>query len=104
MTSPSDELVEFFKLRPRDRIYDFVLDRLASLTVRATMECKEPTCGARDEDGEVVSCSSVNCGEKLMMVGWRRELQVMKDVRALVEGLERAELQREAAADKRGKR
>lgn len=96
MTSPSE--------RPRDRIYGYVLDRLSSLSVRATLECQEPTCGARNEEGEVISCSSKDCGEKLMMPGWRRELQVMRDVKALVEGLERAEMQREAESDKKGRR
>lgn len=91
--------------RPRDRIYNYVLDRLASLGARASLECREPTCGARDEEtNEVISCLSKDCGEKLMMAGWRRELQVMKDIRALVEGLERAEMQRNAADDKKGKR
>jgi hypothetical protein len=91
--------------RPRDRIFDYVLDRLASLAVRASMECREPTCGARDpETNEVISCLSKDCGEKLMLAGWRRELQVMRDIRALVEGLERAEMQRNAADDKKGKR
>lgn len=97
MTSRTEE-------RPRDRIYDYILDRLSSLAARASLECREPTCGARDETGEVVSCSSKNCGEKLMMAGWRRELRVMRDIKALVEGLERVEVERLAAADKRGKR
>jgi len=90
--------------RLRDRIYSYVLDRLASLHARATIECQEPTCGIRDENGEVVSCSSNNCGEKKMLSGWRRELQVMRDIKALVEGLERVEIQKQAAEDKRGKR
>lgn len=80
-----------------------MLDRLASLNVRATIECKEPTCGARDESGEVVSCSSKDCGEKLMMAGWRRELQVMRDIKILVEALDRKELEKIAAGDKKGK-
>lgn len=84
-------------------MYAFCLDRLASLNARATMECQEPTCGARGEDGEVISCSSKDCGEKLMLAGWRRELQVMRDFKALIEGLERAELAKLAAADKKGK-
>jgi hypothetical protein len=104
LTSPSDELAEFFKLRPRDRIYLQVMDDLFSLENRAREACLEPTCGARDEDGEIISCSSVNCGEKIMLSGYRRRLQVMRDVKALVEGLERAQLEQQAAADKRGKR
>lgn len=90
--------------RPRDFIYDYVTDRLASLSARSLIECQEPTCGAKNEEGEIISCLSVNCGEKRMMSGWKRELKAMRYVKALVEGLERAELQREAAADKRGKR
>lgn len=96
MTSPNE--------RPRDRIYGYALDRLASLNVRASLECREPTCGARDETGEVVSCSSPNCGEKKMREGWRRELQVMRDIKALVEWVERREMETQANAGKRGKR
>lgn len=95
MTSQSEP-----KIRPRDRIYEYAIDRLASLSARATAECREPTCGARGEDGELVSCSSRHCGEKLMLPGWRRELQVMRDVKALVEHLELKELEAAAAADK----
>jgi hypothetical protein len=90
--------------RPRDRIYGYALDRLASLSARATIECREPTCGDRGEDGELVSCgSSSHCGEKMMLAGWRRELQVMRDIKALVERLEQKELEATAAAD-RGKK
>lgn len=99
LTSPNEE-------RPRDVVYDFVIDRLASLSVHATIACREPTCGARDEEGNLVSCESKDCGEKLMLSGWRRELRVMRVVKAWVEGLERAEQQKHAAEDKanRGKR
>lgn len=97
-TSPSEP-----RARPRDRIYDYAIDRLSSLAARATMECREPTCGARGEDGEVVSCQSQHCGEKLMLAGWRRELQVMRDIKALVDRLELRELEAAAAADKGGK-
>ena len=91
--------------RPRDRIYSFCLDRLASLAAHATISCREPSCGARDpETNEVVSCASKNCGERLMLHGHRRELQVMKDIRALIEALERAELERIAAEGRRGKK
>ena len=91
--------------RPRDLIYDYVLDRLASLNVRAGLECREPSCGARDEEtGEVASCSSKNCGEKLMLAGWRRELQVMRAIKILVEGLERAAMEREFGTGKKAKR
>lgn len=81
-------------------MYAFALDRIGSLTVRATAECREPTCGARDEDGNVVSCSSEHCGEKLMLPGWRRELAVMRDIKEMVEWLDRQDLKKKAAADK----
>ena len=91
--------------RPRDRIFSYVLDRMASLAAHATLACREPTCGARDESGELISCESVHCGEKLMLSGYRRELTVMRDIRSLIEALERAELERLAVEDKkRGRR
>ena len=90
--------------RPRDRIFDYCLDRIASLRARAVLECREPSCGAKDEEGNVISCSSDNCGEKRMMAGWRRELRVMRDVRELVEWLERSELEKTAKADKGNRR
>lgn len=94
--------------RPRERMHAYALERIGSLSARASMECQEPTCGARDEEGNLVSCASANCGEKLMLPGWRRELQVMRDLRTLIEWLERDELEKVAAADKakagRGKR
>lgn len=106
MTYPTDEERQWAAMRPGERIWLFTLDRLASLNARAKMECREPTCGERGEDNEVVSCSSKNCGKKLMLSGWRRELQVMEDIAALVEALERKKLQDDAAEDKRtrGKR
>lgn len=97
MTSPNEE-------RPRDFVTHYLIERLGSLSVHATLACREPTCGARDETGELVSCLSVNCGEKLMLSGYQRELKVWRIVRAWIEMLERAELERLAAADKRGKR
>ena len=92
--------------RPRDRDYDFILDRIAVLSDYATRACREPSCGARDEDGNVVSCLSKDCGEKRIAEHLQRELQVMRDLRTLIEWLERSELQKAAAADKasRGKR
>lgn len=100
MTSPTNPPVE----RPRDRIFDYCLDRIASLRARAKLECREPTCGAIDEEGNVVSCSSQNCGEKRMMHGWQRELRVMRDVRELIEWLERSEIEKAAKADKGNRR
>jgi hypothetical protein len=97
LTSPTD--------RPREVAYGYILDRLASLNVRATISCLEPTCGARDEEtNEVVSCSSKNCGEKLMLEGWRRELAAMRYMKELVEWADRFELKKIAEADKKGKR
>jgi hypothetical protein len=103
-TSPSEEPWE--TQRPRDRDYDYVLDRIAVLSDFASRSCREPSCGTRDEDGNVVSCSSKHCGEKRMEVHHRRELQVMRDIRALIEWLERSELQKAVAEDKKnmGKR
>lgn len=100
MTSQTEAPAE----RPRDRISDFALDRITSLRVRAVIECREPTCGARDEDGEVISCSSKNCGEKLMMPGWRRELLVMREIWELIVWLERTEIEKAAKADKGNRR
>jgi len=75
-------------------MFDFILDRLTLLTMHARASCKEPTCGAREE-GEIVSCSSVHCGERLMMEGWRRELHVMRLFKRLIEHLEQQELESE---------
>lgn len=82
-------------------MYDFAIDRITVLTDFATRNCREPTCGARDEDGAVVSCKSDQCGERRLEEWHRRELQVMRDLRALVEGLERVELAKLAAEDKK---
>lgn len=95
LTSPIDE-------RPREVAYGHLIDRLFSLNVRATMACREPTCGAR-EDGAVVSCSSKNCGEKLMLEGWRRELAAMRYLKELVEWADRFEQKRAAEVDKKTK-
>lgn len=93
MTSQSDE-------RPREIAFDHVLDRLATLNARATLECREPTCGARDDDGEVISCSSEHCGEKLMREGWRRELAAMRYMKDLIEWADRFEQKKAAEAEK----
>ncbi len=84
-------------------MYDYALDRIAILSDFGTRNCREPTCGARDEDGVLVSCNSKHCGERRMEEHHQRELQIMRDVRALVEWLERAELERTAEADKKSK-
>lgn len=72
-------------------MFEYVVDRLFSLDVRARTECKESTCGVFDDDGIASCVNSKQCGEKLMLAGWRRELQVMRDFKALLEGLERQE-------------
>ena len=90
-------------MRPRDRMYDFVLDRIAILSDFATRNCREPSCGTRDEEGNVISCTSEHCGERRIAEDHQRELQVMRDMRALIEWLERAELERAAEADKKSK-
>jgi hypothetical protein len=102
--SPNDPYAEWYKLTPRERMFTYALERIGSLEARATAECKEPSCGERDKDGDKVSCSSPNCGEKQMLAGWRRELQFMRDITALVHALERRELEQKAAADKGGRR
>jgi hypothetical protein len=102
--SDADEFTAWMELRPRDRLYDLALDFIGSGNARSKMVCQEPTCGARDEEGNLISCASAQCGEKKMRYGWRASLQIGRDLRALVEGLERAEMQRNAADDKKGKR
>lgn len=97
--SPSDAPA-WLAMRPRDRMYEFALDRIAILSDFATRNCREPSCGTRDEDGEVASCKSPHCGERRMEEHHQRELQIMRDVCALIEWLERAELQRAAEAAK----
>lgn len=81
-------------------MYDYAIDRITVLTDFATRRCREPTCGARDEDGALVSCNSEQCGERRLEEWHRRELRVMRDVRKLVERIERDELEKLAAEDK----
>lgn len=99
MTSPTEQPA-WVSQRPRDRMYDFVLDRITTLSSFATRNCCEPNCGIRDEDGDVVSCSSAACGEKRLEEWHRRELQVMRDMRAFIEAFERSQIEKAAAADK----
>jgi hypothetical protein len=96
LTSPIEE-------RPREIAYVHVLERLATLNARATLECREPTCGERDKDGEVISCSSKHCGEKLMRDGWRRELSAMRYMKELIEWADRFEIKKAAEEDKKTK-
>lgn len=83
-------------------MYDFVIDRIAILSDFATRNCREPSCGTR-EDGEVISCSSANCGEKRLAEHHRRELQVMRDMRGFIEAYERTQIEKAAASDKASK-
>lgn len=52
----------------------------------------------------MISCSSVNCGEKLMHSGWRRELRACLLLRGMVLDRERQEIERAAQADRKAKR
>jgi len=92
--------------RPRDRIYSWALYRIHILRDYARRNCLSATCGARDEEGEPIPCSGKNCGENRIHEEHRRELQAMRDTCALVEWLERVEIEKKAADDKasRGKR
>lgn len=92
--------------RPRDRIYSWALYRIHILRDYARRNCMSSTCGGRDEDGEPIPCSGANCGEKRIAEEHQRELQAMRDTCALVEWLERVEIEKKAADDKasRGKR
>lgn len=101
MTSPSDAAPE----RPRDidYVFDFLLDRIVDGRRRAKAVCQEPTCGARDDDGKVVSCSSPHCGEKLMLPGWRREYRSCVLLRDMVLQTERKAIEQQAADDKKYK-
>lgn len=86
MTSPTE--------RPRDRMFAYVADRIFSLETRAKMECKSAACGSTDDDGVSACTNSKDCGEKTMLQGWRRELQFMRDVKALLEVLEHNEMKK----------
>ena len=94
MTSPTE--------RPRDidYVFDFLMDRITDGRRRARFACQEPTCGAMDEDGKVISCASVNCGEKLMLSGWRRELRACVLLRNMVLEKEQREMEQAAPARK----
>lgn len=92
MTSLSD--------RPRDRIYAWALYRISILQDFARRHCKMPTCGQRDDDGEPIPCSGMNCGEKLIHAEHQQELRAMRDTCALVEWLERQEIEKAAKDDK----
>lgn len=99
MTSPNEP---WESQRPRDRMYLFAIDRIHILQDFAKRHCKVVNCGEKDEDGEII-CGGAGCGEKLIHADHRRELQALRDVKALVEALERKELEAQAAADKKGK-
>lgn len=95
-TSPSEE-------RPRELIFDWVLDRITILEGFARRNCRSTTCGQKDEDGEFIPCGGEGCGEKRMIDEHQRELQAMRATRALVEWLERDELEKKARDDKQNK-
>jgi len=105
LTSPTEPSAEEWeKLRPRDRMFLYAVDRLASLEARAKLECREPACGVKDEEGVLACVNSRVCGEKLMLSGWRRELHVMRELKGLVEWLEQRDLEKAAEKLKRNRR
>lgn len=95
-TSPSE--------RPRDRIYEWALYRRGILEDFARRHCKNPACGTRDDEGELIPCAGANCGEKLIHEEHQRELRAMRDMCALAEWLERDELKKKAEDDKQNRR
>lgn len=99
MTSPSEKT-----RRPRDVLYDWALDRITVLQDFARRNCKEPTCGVRDEDGEFTHCLSKDCGEKRLDEHHANELAAMRVARSLVEWLETSEIEKKAADDKPGRK
>lgn len=90
--------------RPRERIYGWALYRIHILRDYARRNCMSSTCGQRDEDGEPIPCSGANCGEKRIHPEHQRELQAMRDTCALVEWLERKELEQAAKDDKENRK
>ena len=64
------------KQRPRDRMWEYAIERIVSLEL-------------------LIEISHGQTYE-----GWHRELTVMQDLKALIEWLDRQELERKAAADK----
>lgn len=92
-TSPSEE-------RPRDRIYAWALYRVSILQDYARRHCSNAWCGSRGDDGEPLPCSGKDCGEKKIHEEHQRELQAMRDTCALVEWLERKEIEQRADHDK----
>ena len=92
-TSPSEE-------RPRDRIYSWALYRISILQEFARRHCSNPQCGARDDEGEPIPCAGKECGENKIHEEHRRELRAMRDTCALVEFLERKEIEQKADDDR----
>lgn len=90
--------------RERDFVTGYLLERMGSLNARATIACREPTCGERDNQGKVISCASEHCGEKLMLEGHRRELWAWRCVRSWIEEFDREEGEELAAAIKKGRK
>jgi len=58
------------KQRPRDRMYDYAINRMRSIQVRQEIDGDE------------------------MLAGWRREYLMMQDVKNLIEWMERRELEK----------
>lgn len=90
--------------RPRDRIYAWALYRISILQDYARRNCKNPMCGARDDEGEPIPCAGADCGEKRIVEEHRQELRAMRDTCTLVEWLERAELEKAAENVKKNRR
>lgn len=86
--------------RPRDRIYSWALHREHILRDYARRNCLSATCGARDEEGELLPCAGKDCGEKRIAEEHQRELRAMRDTCALIEWLERKELEQRAEDDR----
>jgi hypothetical protein len=82
----------------------WALDRITILEDFAKRNCRAANCGEKGDDGEVVSCSAtMQCGEKRIAEWHQRELQCMRDLKNLIEWMERSELLKQAAADKESK-
>lgn len=104
MTSPTDNEPLWKSQRPRDRMFLFAFDRITVLEDFAKRNCWAANCGEKDEDGQVVSCSTTTqCGEKRLEEWHQRELQCMRDLKTFIEWYERAEIAKAAAADKASK-
>lgn len=84
-------------------MFEWAVDRIHILQDFASRNCQVANCGGKDDEGEPIPCSGSGCGERRIHADHRRELRVMRDLKALIEALELKELQALAAADKKGK-